>query len=84
MVIPHFGPVPALATPELAHHYPADVAPLGTPVARPLVTNTSELAAAPASAGRPVRTEMQCSIFEYPIELEALTPFLDQVGDSRE
>ena len=60
----HVGPVPGLAAPELAHHHPVDLAPLGTAAAHAVVTPTSEKAPDAANVGGPVQTEAQCLIFE--------------------
>jgi len=64
----HVGPVPGLATPELAHHHPVDLAPLGTAAAHAVVTPTSEKAPDAANVGGPAKTETQCFIFEQPTE----------------
>lgn len=58
------GTVPGLAAPELAHHDPVDLPPLGTAAARAVVTFISERAPDAANVGGPVQTETKCLIFE--------------------
>lgn len=60
---PQGADAPGLAAPELAHHDPVDLAPLGAAAAHAVVTPTSEKAPDAANVGGPVQTEAQCLIF---------------------
>jgi hypothetical protein len=62
----HGADAPGLAAPELAHHHPVDLAPLGTAAAHAVVTPTSEKAPDAANVGGPAKSETQCLIFEQP------------------
>lgn len=62
------GTMPGLAALELAHHDPADLAPLGTTAAHAVVTPTSEKAPDAANVRGPAQTETQCLIFEQPTD----------------
>jgi hypothetical protein len=64
VVHPHGADAPGLAAPELVHHHPVDLAPLGTAAAHAVVTPTSEKAPDAANVGGPAGTETQCLIFE--------------------
>jgi hypothetical protein len=57
-----------LAAPELAHHHPVDLAPLGTAVAYAAVTPTVEKAPDAANVGGPAQTETPCLTFEQPAD----------------
>lgn len=61
---PHGADAPGLAAPELAHHHPVDLAPLGAAAANAVVTRTSGKAPDAANVGGPVQTETQRLIFE--------------------
>ena len=64
MVAHHLGTVPGLATPELAHDHPVDLAPLGAAAAHAVVTRTSKKAPDAANVGGPSGTETQYLISE--------------------
>jgi hypothetical protein len=53
MVAHHLGTVPGLATPELAHDHPVDLAPLGAAATHAVVTRTSKKAPDAANVGGP-------------------------------
>jgi hypothetical protein len=65
---PHGADAPGLAAPELAHHDPVDLAPLGTAASRAVVTPASEKAPDAANVGGPAETETQRLIFEQPTD----------------
>ena len=65
----HHGTVPGVAAPELAHHDVVDLAPLGTPAERALVTPTSDNAHLAVGAVEGQRTTDN--------------PIFDQLADDR-
>jgi hypothetical protein len=68
MVAQDHGTVPGLATPELAHNHPVDLAPLGTAAANAVVTPTSHKAADATNVGSTAKTETRCVICEQPTD----------------
>lgn len=64
----HGADAPGLAAPELAHHHPVDLAPLGAAAAHAVVTPTSEKAPDAANVGGPAKSGTQCLIFEQTAE----------------
>jgi len=67
---PHGADAPGLAAPELAHHHPVDLAPLGAAAAHAVVTPNSKQAPDAANVGGPAKTETQCHIFEQPADAD--------------